>query len=78
MVWDSGNASDRCGRPVRAGRASFIMRSFFSTHFVPKTLFTFVQHILKYVKHKLIFLLFDGYSEGVDPSKKMHIECLYL
>ena len=38
MVWDSGDASDRCGRPVRAGRASFIMRFLFSTHFVPETL----------------------------------------
>ena len=37
-MWDSRTVPDRCGGPVRAGRASFIMRLFFSTHFVPKTL----------------------------------------
>ena len=38
MVWDSGNVPDRCGRPVRSGRPSFIMICFFSTHFVSTTL----------------------------------------
>ncbi len=57
MVWGSGNASDRCGRPVRAGRASFIMRSLFSTHFVPKTLNVIQRHNVSLLQKHNVSLL---------------------
>ena len=36
------------------------------------------HYILRNVKLKLFFYFLAGAWRGADPSKKMHIECLYL